>query len=96
MAGPAVPLSGPLQHEVAYWGYGYERLGLRVVNFKGLPAALWEFVYRSEGMLVHAQELHVVAGGIRYVVNTRSPQATWDKRSGMLKRIRESFQVANV
>jgi hypothetical protein len=65
------------------------------VAFKGRPAALWEFVYRSEGMLVHAQELHVVAGGIRYVLNTRSPQATWVKRSGLLEQIRESFEVAD-
>jgi 1,2-diacylglycerol 3-beta-glucosyltransferase len=93
VVGPASPLEGPLRDEVAYWGYGYRRLGLRMVPFKGRPAALWEFVYRSDGMLVHAQELQVVAGGIRYVVNVRSPQTTWARRSGMLKRIQESFEV---
>jgi 1,2-diacylglycerol 3-beta-glucosyltransferase len=95
IAGPAPLMAGPLEDEVAYWGYGYQRLGLRMVAFKGRPAALWEFVYRSEGMLVHAQELHIVAGGIRYVLNTRSPQATWVKRSGLLEQIRESFEVAD-
>jgi hypothetical protein len=31
---------------------------------------------------------------IRYVLNVRSPQDTWDKRSAMLQRIQESFEVA--
>jgi hypothetical protein len=87
-------LAGPMADEVAYWGFGYQRLGLRAVAFKGRPASLWEFLYRSEGVLVHARELHVMAGGIRYVVNVRSPQTTWDRRSAMLDRIQESFEVA--
>lgn len=80
--------------EVTYWGYGYRRLGLRMVMFKGQPAALWEFLYRSEGVPIHARELHVMGGGIRYVLNVRSPQATWSKRNAMLQRILESFEVA--
>ena len=84
---------GPLRDEVAYWGYGYRRLGLRTVHFKGRPAALWEFLYCSEGVSVHARELHVVVGDIRYVVSVRSPHEAWDKRSAMLLRIQESFEV---
>jgi hypothetical protein len=34
-----------------------------------------------------------MAGGIRYVLNVRSPQDTWDRRSAMLTRIQESFEV---
>jgi hypothetical protein len=64
-----------------------------MVTFKGQPAAVWEFVYRSEGVLVHARELHVAAGNIHYIVNVRSPQTTWDRRSRILDRIQESFQV---
>jgi 1,2-diacylglycerol 3-beta-glucosyltransferase len=86
-------LAGPMANEVAYWGFGYRRLGLRTVAFKGRPASLWEFLYRSEGVLVHARELHVMAGGIRYVLNVRSPEAIWDRRSAMLTRIQESFEV---
>lgn len=87
---------GPLRDEVAYFGYGYRRLGLRLVQFRGRPAALWEFVYRShQGILLHVQELHIVADGVRYVVNVRSPQTTWGKRRGMLERIQESFEVAD-
>ena len=41
-------LAGPMAKEVAYWGFGYRRLGLRTVAFKGRPASLWEFLYRSE------------------------------------------------
>ena len=84
---------GPRRDEVAYWGYAYRRLGLRTIHFKGRPAALWEFLYFREGVRVHARELHVVAGDIRYVVGVRSPQETWDKRSAMLRRIQESFEV---
>jgi len=84
---------GPLRDEVAYWGYGYQRLQLRTVHFKGRPAALWEFLYCSEGVPVHARELHVVAGDIRYVVSVRSPQDSWNKRSAVLQRVQESFEV---
>jgi len=84
---------GPLQDEVGYWGYAYRRLGRRTVQFKGQPAVLWEFLYSSEGVSVHARELHVVAGDIRYVVSVRSPKETWNKRNAMLQRIQESFEV---
>jgi hypothetical protein len=87
-------LRGPMADEVTYWGFGYRRLAMRTVGFKGRQAVLWEFLYRSEGVLIHARELHVMAGGIRYALNVRSPQATWDRRSPMLDRIQESFEVA--
>jgi hypothetical protein len=35
-----------------------------------------------------------MAGDIRYILSMRSPEATWGRRSAMLKRIQESFQVA--
>ena len=38
IAGPAPLMAGPLEDEVAYWGYGYQRLGLRMVAFQGRPA----------------------------------------------------------
>jgi hypothetical protein len=65
------------------------------VDFRGRQAALWEFLYRSEGVLIHARELHVMTDGIRYVLNVRSPQDTWEKRSAILQRIQESFEVAS-
>ena len=49
----------------------------------------------AESLAVSRGGSNTAAGAcIRYVLNVRSPQNTWDKRSAMLQRIQESFEVA--
>ena len=53
----------------------------------------WQFIYREGGTLIHADELHLMARGNRYVVSLWSPEASWERMRDVLEPIRDSFDL---
>jgi hypothetical protein len=84
---------GPLRAEAAYRGCDYRRLRLGETTFKRRPAMAWQFIYREGGTLIHADELHLMARGNRYVVSLWSPEASWERMRDVLEPIRDSFDL---
>jgi 1,2-diacylglycerol 3-beta-glucosyltransferase len=87
------PLASPLQAEVTHRWPGYHRIRLEATAVGGAPAASWEFLYRGGRSRMHAADLHVISGGMLYVVEVRSPAGSWSRTQPLVDPIWTSLDL---
>jgi hypothetical protein len=86
-------LAAPLRAEAAHRPAGYHRIRLVATSLGGAPAASWEFQFREGPSRMHAADLQVVVAGAAYMVEVRSPEASWQRTEPLVQPIWESLAV---
>jgi hypothetical protein len=69
----------------------YQRVSIETVDYRGYPAADWEFTFATN---THVINRGFVAGPKGYAIYISSPEDSWDDSQQIFERATESFQPA--
>ncbi len=73
---------------------GYEEVRIEAVRFRGLDAAVWEFVHEQDGVLLHTVDLGMVAGDRGFAVLFRTPESDEATRTWVFEQFLAGFEPA--
>ncbi|MGI5339575.1 protein kinase domain-containing protein [Streptomyces sp. CA-181903] len=73
---------------------GYRRLRMQATAYRGVPAAVWEFVFKGRVREFRAIDLGFGrAGDDEYAVYLSAPSADWDRHRPVFDAVRDGFRV---
>jgi serine/threonine protein kinase len=70
----------------------YQRLSIAPVDFRGYPAADWQFTYATRTQVINRG---FVVGGRGYALYLSAPRETWDQSMQVFQEAASSFQPAD-
>ncbi|MEH6378532.1 serine/threonine protein kinase, partial [Streptomyces sp. KLMMK] len=74
---------------------GYHQLRMQGTEYRGLPAAIWEFTWQGRAREYRAADLGFGRpGGKEYAIYLSAPKADWHKHSQVFDVVREGFRPA--
>nr|WP_268254405.1 serine/threonine-protein kinase [Streptomyces hiroshimensis] len=72
---------------------GYHQLRMQSTEFRGLPAAIWEFTWQGRAREYQAADLGFGRPGEKeYAIYLSAPKADWHKHSQVFDVVREGFR----
>ncbi|MEW2030391.1 protein kinase [Streptomyces roseifaciens] len=72
---------------------GYHQLRMQGTEYRGLPAAIWEFTWQGRAREYRAADLGFGRpGGKEYAIYLSAPKADWHKHSQVFDVVREGFR----
>jgi hypothetical protein len=73
---------------------GYEQLRIEPFPYRDYNAAMWEFRYRAEGIVLHAGNLNIVTAGRAYALYFQTREQRWYASQDTFTQFRQAFNPA--
>ena len=72
---------------------GYREIRIEPADYRGHPAAVWEYQWQETNLL-HAINLGFVAGGKGYALNFQTREPDWERSQPLWEAMKERFEPA--